>query len=41
MVHRFHDGAAVTAAYIPDHAIDIEQQNGAGNQEDHPNRLVG
>jgi hypothetical protein len=29
-MHRFHDGAAVAAAHIPDHAIDIEQQDGSG-----------
>ena len=33
MVHRLHDGAAVAAAHIPDHAIDVEEQKGAREQE--------
>jgi len=28
MLHGFNQGATVTAAHIPDHAIDIEEQNG-------------
>jgi hypothetical protein len=29
MVHRLDDGAAIAAAHIADHAIDVEQQDGA------------
>jgi hypothetical protein len=40
VVHRFRQCAAITAAYIPDHAIDIEEQNGAGEQGTMAARLV-
>jgi hypothetical protein len=40
-MHRFDDGAAVAAAHIPDHAVDIEEQNGTGIQGEHPDSLVG
>jgi hypothetical protein len=31
-MHRFDDGAPVAAAHIADHAIDVEQQDGAACQ---------
>jgi hypothetical protein len=41
VVHCLHDGASIAAGHIPDHAIDIEEQNGAGEQESPVMRLVG
>ena len=45
VMHRFSQGAAVAAAYIPDHAIDVKQQHGArlacGAQGSAAKRLVG
>jgi hypothetical protein len=32
VLHRLHDGPAVTAPHIPDHTVDVEQQNGPGRQ---------
>jgi len=32
VVHCLHDGASIAAGYIPDHAINIEQENGARKQ---------
>jgi 30S ribosomal protein 3 len=33
VMHRFDDGAAVTAGHIPDHPVDVEQQDGARGSE--------
>jgi len=32
VVDGLHDGAPIAAGHVPDHAIDVEQQNGAGEQ---------
>ena len=32
VMHRFHDGAPVAAAHIPDHAVDVEQQQSSRYQ---------
>ena len=32
VLHRFHDGPAVAAAHVADHAVDVKQQNSAGFQ---------
>ena len=41
VVHRFHDRPAVAATHIPDHPVDVEQQDSAWVQGAWQRRLVG
>jgi len=40
-MHGFAEGAAIAAANVPDDAIDVEENQGAGTQEPIAARLIG